>query len=437
MGTGGVPNASGPGTATCSGTITATFTWNDQGNSANEPPDIAVVKEVATASWIGDIGQCANGLGSPVTPLTFGGTSSGTRYTSVESPGQSFQVTCSPLASSYFSEYSTTGLIGGNVSVAYQASAHPIRIHVTGINPTTNTMLIGQKLVASISTGGLPAATNQVWNVSGSGAPFSDYQATQQSATYTGWTAPSTGTSSIEFYLAKPLNATITCEFDLTFAGLSIGLKHPLLPQEPSIIVDSAAISSAQMLPVSAPTMFGLKGLTLGPDTVGMYQLGWIETPEPYRHQLPPELDFGGQGHCQLIVDESKYGNPGEYFQPVRGLALDGNFPYNNWVPTDDRANRWFVFSDSPRVETETPGQLISYAPIAFDHVFNMFTLYLAPANAAGQSKIVPVRRKPWTFKATASYSSNWSVTNYNTGLGTLVDYPPHPTWNQFIGIDP
>jgi hypothetical protein len=82
-GQGNVDSPEGAGTATidCSGEISCTVSWNSGGSPADVPPSTIVVEESAWASWSGESGNCANGLGSPVdtTPTSGSVSANGTR----------------------------------------------------------------------------------------------------------------------------------------------------------------------------------------------------------------------------------------------------------------------------------------------------------------------------------------------------------------------
>ena len=95
------------GTATCSGPITAKFTWNNAGNPNNTPPPCVIIMEHCVASWSGEAadgatatGGCMNPLGgSPVSAVPGpGATWEYTRYSVQNNPLDVFTLSCSPEA---------------------------------------------------------------------------------------------------------------------------------------------------------------------------------------------------------------------------------------------------------------------------------------------------------------------------------------------------
>jgi len=58
-----------PGVLTCSGSITATFTWVPD-DAEDEPPPFAIVQKRSLASWRGSPGACANSMSAPALPTS-------------------------------------------------------------------------------------------------------------------------------------------------------------------------------------------------------------------------------------------------------------------------------------------------------------------------------------------------------------------------------
>jgi hypothetical protein len=76
----------GPGTGDCTGQITTTFTWNNDGDPSSLPPEAVIIKQTSSASWDGDSGSCADGLGDPAVPSSGGQTSSGIHWIARTNP---------------------------------------------------------------------------------------------------------------------------------------------------------------------------------------------------------------------------------------------------------------------------------------------------------------------------------------------------------------
>jgi hypothetical protein len=151
-GVSGDPPAASPvgsGSVDCIGEITATFTWNNEGDAGDVPPLTAILAETALASWTGASGNAANGLGDPESVEEYFGISTGSRFTVVSNPGASFSVQISPSAHS-----AATG-IGGSPAYASayvydHAKLTPVQIRTFGVirNQGVDNILIGQKWVS-------------------------------------------------------------------------------------------------------------------------------------------------------------------------------------------------------------------------------------------------------------------------------------------------
>lgn len=86
------------GSVVCEGEIVVTFTWQPS-FAGEEPPQVAVVKKVASAVWSGKDGASDNGLDDEAAVYIDGGSCSGTQYEVVENPGFTFERAISPSAS--------------------------------------------------------------------------------------------------------------------------------------------------------------------------------------------------------------------------------------------------------------------------------------------------------------------------------------------------
>jgi len=166
----------GPGTCGASGAITATFTWNGQGN----PPAVIIIKESGLANWGGDYGAADDGLGHAYVPFAYGGVSSGDRYQVKNNPGQSFSLpSVSPSASVTQAPSGPSGLVAGSIGVSYTVSyTVPSIVFGGGLAPSTGNpyqrYLIGQQATAGLSLGAVPvgvSATTWSWTIS-DGSPF-------------------------------------------------------------------------------------------------------------------------------------------------------------------------------------------------------------------------------------------------------------------------
>ncbi len=168
-------------TASCSGTITATFTWTGPSGTA---PGYAVVTQTCSAgAWtysgsvtvsnsFGDAVQTHTSSPPPDTSKNCGYDASGNLipHYLIKTAGSSFTVTCAPSATG-------TG-VPCSVGVGYTAHADPIQVTVSGacVDPSDSSLncLVGQHIVYGVSAGPLvPVAFD--WSNIGSEAHWFSY----------------------------------------------------------------------------------------------------------------------------------------------------------------------------------------------------------------------------------------------------------------------
>jgi hypothetical protein len=117
-----------------SGTITATFTWNNGGNGA-QPPSSVVVRELCEAHWgVGGTnytnvgGSRSHGLSADFVEITnctntaTGGLIAATGHRVVVNPGSSFQVTANPSADASCSLQPFFAVASAGIGVSYSAA---------------------------------------------------------------------------------------------------------------------------------------------------------------------------------------------------------------------------------------------------------------------------------------------------------------------------
>ncbi|MBV6490018.1 MAG: hypothetical protein CNCCGFBP_00408 [Fimbriimonadaceae bacterium] len=432
----------GPGFASCSGRITATFTWNNEGNPANVPPPVAIVRQVSSASWFGDSGSCANGLGHPAIFGESGEMSTGVKWSIRENPGTSFTVTCDPSAEAFLEEGWLPGAIAGGVNVTYSARAFACRIRLVGVqNPVVDKrLLIGQKLRATVDLGGLPVtgATQFSWDVKG-GAPFLSYTASIDAASYVGWSATSEPTGSINFHLARPQSTTISCSIQLGSPDMVLNLEESALAEAPVRFHEIQSIGQMTLLrnngnqsyvvdPVN-PDSFALWGATYPPNILwGMFYDLWVETTAPF---APP--DYGNFAFVQLMENRSSYVDASGLHEHAPGWGLDSVYPHSppGWVAAVSHqasgGSRWALFSDKPGFHNIEGATQLNQ-----DADFRLYDFYVPPDNAAGTSAVVPLHLLTWRAKGTASWSgAQWEAVDTGSALGTMLSYPLHPIWTQ------
>ncbi len=158
------------GTVTCSGAITATFTW---AGPASEIPQSVVIKETAAASWSGSSGMGSDGLGGTATGSD-GGSFQTVKYSVKQNPGASFTMTCSPSPNGALPVASDILCASASVSYSVEWSSVTIGLGGTTVVENVTSIMIGQGCTASLSAS--PAQlSNYNWTISGD--KFGDFVA--------------------------------------------------------------------------------------------------------------------------------------------------------------------------------------------------------------------------------------------------------------------
>ncbi|WP_044949236.1 hypothetical protein [Chthonomonas calidirosea] len=176
-------------TITCSGQITATFTWVP--DFPNEPPPPAVVvMQDCTAQWQCEsknrhlgTGNADNGLGfAPINlgdgTYEVGQSSSGQQYLIKTDSTNNFTENCTPSASITVPAAFGFGVGRATASVTYKASATPLMIVLGGSGINLNVQpeyLIGQQVTCSLIPGGL-TPSNYQWTPPAACQPFKYWQ---------------------------------------------------------------------------------------------------------------------------------------------------------------------------------------------------------------------------------------------------------------------
>ncbi len=174
-GPGGEPGQVGPGQVDCVGPVVVLFAWNNGGNPFDRPPSAAVLSETAYATWVGETGSCANGLGHPETGGPNDGLSQGSRWTVVQNPGEYFTITKYPHASGVLSQ--PVGLLmNASAHVGYRAQLTPIRVLLRGtaLFDGGHNVMIGHKVTSLVDAGGYEI-TGYTWLVSGDKFKFAEW----------------------------------------------------------------------------------------------------------------------------------------------------------------------------------------------------------------------------------------------------------------------
>ncbi|CEK16630.1 hypothetical protein CP488_01574, partial [Chthonomonas calidirosea] len=178
-------------TITCSGQITATFTWVPDFPNDPPPPAVVVMQD-CTAQWECEsknghlgTGNADNGLKFPPINLgdgtyEVGQSSSGQQYLIQTGNMKNFTVNCTPSASITVPAAFGFGVGRATASVTYKASATPLMVVLGGSGINLNVQpeyLIGQQVTCSLIPGGL-TPSNYQWTPPAACQPFKFWQVT-------------------------------------------------------------------------------------------------------------------------------------------------------------------------------------------------------------------------------------------------------------------
>lgn len=427
----------GPGTASCTGTITITFEWDPAG-TGQPPPEAVVLKETSTAQWIGTTGSCSNGLGNAPTAIPNGQSSTGVKYTVKNNPGSSFTVTCSPSASTSYPDPPVDGPQAGTASVWYSCKVYPVRILLGGSvqHGGTPSLLIGQRLVASLDIGDLPV-TGITYNWSASSNAFANYVIAPDSSSATFTPMPASVQSpTMTCYAKRDGVLTVSCVFASNNPSLAITLSKNVTCVKPNLVIDEESVGQFYMGTGSSLSVINpdwMRLLLFNPNRSGMTVVAKVTDPGPpftsaaskgtwaYVQTVKPEWSYVRTDGTSYVSDEN-----GKWW-------LDGSFPYPIvggpfWA---DPQQSW-QFGDSPGA-----GSLSIASWLSYKADFSLFVMYLPPGQ---ESKWVPLRRTGWSCKGVVQRDRligvvngqeiwEWIFVENSAGINATVDSPNHPSW--------
>jgi len=451
-------------TVTCSGQITATFTWVPDPNIPNEPPPpAAVVMQNCTAQWQCNApnaksaqGSADNGLG--FTPITLGNgttqvgqSSSGVMYL-IKTPAagsdlSSFTVTCTPSANITI-PVPFMGQAG--VGITYSATATPLMVVLGGSGINLNTQpeyLIGQQVNCSLNPGGL-TPSNYQWNPPAACQPFKDWQLSNylngdtsqpQSARFIPLAAADLIQSTLTFYPKVPTatnqsstRVVVTCTVDLAVpAG-----AHPVGGFSGTAVTSLPFDTRAPQIPVpfilTADTNNnGYSVVSLNPPGFGVLDVhfqGQVITPDDFVKVRPDgTTDYGYYALCQLATpsiyrkDDSTPSN--SYVLVNNGTTgLDNHFPFRPSLSADGLLPAQEIANDAPYVHF-----LANSTYYSVIENFHDWLMYLPPAPSCW----VPLHDATWSWSAHATLENgNWLYGLGNVRIYPGTDYPAFPEWN-------
>jgi hypothetical protein len=440
---GGIPGAIavGPGSASASGPIIATFTWNDGGNPANIPPAVVLIREESTASWSGDNGGCANGLQHPPVPSSNGAISTGVRYSSRLNPGATFIVTCSPSANATLAANSSTGLLAGHASVSYSAAAYPVRLSLYGVvNPVTDKRsAVGCRVGGTAAIEGVfDLDLNYQWSQTSMCLPFNHYYFNNSNSQLIDWTPGNSSSTSMVFRDGGSVN--LRCRIYDLDDGIDVTVEENLTIEEPILKNPPTedSIGDFYLLPnLVVPNIFALSIRTANPNSPPPYNYGSGEIWQ--QRVIDPSSIIAMTPNASSQIVNVQLANldylinlrtTGQSLIPpgftVGVWGLDGNAPYNQYALADGLAN--LEFYDTPRIETGQ-GNLNELSFMRIKGDFDVYLMYKPPTI---NSEYVSIAKQPWSCHGEASWisgSSTWRIDVNTRSNGSIAPWPFHPLW--------
>jgi hypothetical protein len=450
---------------TCSGQITATFTWVPDPSIPNEPPPpAAVVMQNCTAQWQCNApnaksaqGSADNGLG--FTPITVGNgttqvgqSSSGVMYL-IKTPAagsdlSNFTVTCTPSASITI-PVPFMGQAGAGIT--YSATATPLMVVLGGSGINLNTQpeyLIGQQVNCSLNPGGL-TPSNYQWAPPASCQPFKQWLRTNYFQGNSD--QPQTGQlillanqdltqSTLTFYPKVPTNDVVTCTVDLAvpagahpvggFPGTAV-TSLQIAFEDPELYQFNVAIEPQNDPRVDNQGVFAdLNTGKVELDRINFNHAPGSKVKTPLRFIPPGSEDKGVWGTCQLLTPN------------IVGIALpppnqnnqqglDNWFPEGNFeVPANgDILQNGFI--DTPFIGPVNNN--VGNFSVTENFVTTM--MYLPPPQSTSQW--VPLQNVTWLWNAAMTFQNGaWVLLQSRANEFNGAVHPPFPQWqNIFVNF--
>ncbi len=448
-------------TVTCSGQITATFTWKpDPAMPSDLPPASVVVQQDSTlrtylqsgttCTWATGLGQSGSGDASVAE----------TKYRVQSDPGPSFSQTCSPNLT-----VNTLAGGGGGGVVTYKAIAVPITVRLNGTTKDAagnDNILIGQGCTAYIQAGSLPSGTvtfsNFAWTPQGP-AVFDHFQVAVDNTTAQvvpvasgEWAKPNPHWLYLQDSGAGAYG--VACTATVSVNGTALGSVngrrdvqvwvpyYTFKPLTGPVIVDNRL--GYLELYAGGPHVGNLGSNNWYP--AGISNGGRVGTPALFR-----KPDSGSWQFIQLI-------HPGRwtYYVNLVGSFIEAPLNYNGLKMLDNKlpypaasnspSTPWPAdsidgSSTSPTYWMEdSPGTGLSDSNYRYraDETFDDFMMYKPPNNGNGVDW-VPLHLFNWKWqaditKSQALWSSGWtpSLPGYVTNISSQRCIT-HPDWQYLL----
>ncbi len=417
-------------TASCSGTITATFTWV----GPDPAPAKAVVTQTCSSGAWAYTGSAssADGLGdSPVVQTTsippyVSSNSSGTHYSLVNG-GASVSVQCSPSCSG-------SGSVA-SAGVGYSATCQPLSVSLTGPVRYEGALhvAVGQSVRASVSSPVAASGDEYSWAAPGEN-PFANYQVSTSGGVFTPFALPPTTSSSMSFYFGKAGTATVECLYYSFLLNATIDLTTQVTVDGPARTNYNESCGTMQLLSIAGTT------LTVwapgGATPTGFWLWGAVDENGHiwgcHEHDTLSDPAFLSEGSGSWTYAQVKGGYVTTDGARTDFSGIDGTFPYPHTAIYSASHLEQGGFDDRPGADWT--GVLSRYLPLTVDHdqEFQLFIFYKPPDDAAGASVYVPKTRFNWnaTGACASADGIGWTQSDRSSGFHVTTDYPwPFPIW--------
>jgi len=304
---------------------------------------------------------------------------------------------------------------------------YQIRLGLSGTKPVngTPTLLVGQRLFATLDLGGLPEDPGDTftWSVSNA-APFSNYEASADSGVYTTFTPTNSKYMQCWFAQASP-RISITCTFNSVATNSLVGIVKRV-----ATILPDYDLSYTMGFWQIHDGAFKLWGAVYNQQTAGVHFFGAVSTPLTWFEGT----DKGTWNIAQVLhsitvwkTDGNSYWDGAENFvgPPRKNDGL--TWPYSPQWPADG--------VDRYANDTPTTGAVSGFIRFHDSSDFSTYQLYKPPGI---DSKFVPLKSVDWSFAAEISRPSvndPWGQPTGATPTSTLRNiYRPHPVWTGKVG---
>lgn len=449
---GGLSASAGSGdTASCTGGITAAFTWV----SSTLPPS-SVIIEQSTEAWAR--GSTVNDVYTPPAscsvnnPYSSPGSSSspgtllGKQYSAKSNPGASFSVTCSGLSSSATPQASSDGSFV-STSVSYAAAAFPVTINPGGATSDGSggwDILVGQECTAGLA--GIPSdctVSDYQWSVSGT--TFQSWSAdtpaignapyNQDASYYVDGPGPlSNPTASWYWNDLNQTSETVNCTATVT-PPAGQGSPFPItVTQKVTVMVPNWKATGTGGNMQVLGTLSGDYFLQASP-LPGSGKTGGMEWEASVSS---PDLGLFGDGNLelvQLIIPNASYTSHG-FFHNTYTWSLNGQEGLDTPYPYPGSTGATFTGTDSPSLALTS----LNAQSATLTDQFEDYLMYFAP----GSVQPVPLGRFIWSTNGNATLPSSGTWAGYGsagsvTPSGSATKFLPSnmfPMWTQNSGND-